>query len=772
MRVLVLSLALASVAVLSAGCARDSSTDRDAAVTRALPASFGGPQSMRSRSTPVDSLAPKTSAARKSDFARLPDRGELFAYDTPRAVRRSGAHTWYPVSLSEAHALASIAGGELVLQKPDGEKLRLHYERHEEHDNGNWTWVGRLADGSEAVLTFGENAAFGSIPDGENGLLRLTMGGGTAWLVSTDRSRRDGIRNAESDPRAPDYRLPPIAAAQRSTAAPVASAGIAAAPAAADDPVDVVLGYTAGLVNAYGGQSQAVTRLQYLMDLTNQAYVRSGVVGRVRLVATVQVDYTDSNANDTALEEVTGIRNGSSIPVPAGLQPLRNARDQYGGDLVSLVRPFRDPVQEGCGIAWLIGGGQVGIDQGDAPYGYSVVSDGSDGGFFCREESLAHELGHNMGQAHNIEESSGTGAHAYSYGYREASGGGFYTIMAYRQENSSQFAIPYFANPNVTYQGRPTGVAGSSDNARSLNQTMPIVNTFRAALAPRPWFGPRNDYNSDTKADILLSKNGVLCLWFMNAAELVSTSCPNNAGAGYRIAATADFNADGVSDILWTNGFNMQIWFGIGDGRLGISNVGGYDGTWTIGGATDMNGDGKADILMTKDGVLCIWQMNGGTLSSVVCPNSAGAGYRIAATSDFNGDGHSDILWTNGFTMQMWFGTAGGPIVIQSVGNYDGTWTPARAVDMNADGKSDILMTKNGTLCIWYMNAATLVTAICPNSAGANARIAMTADYNGDNLPDILWANGQQMQIWFGTGGGPFVIRSVGGYDGTWGVYQ
>src|SRR3546814_2862274 len=77
-----------------------------------------------------------------------------------------------------------------------------------------------------------------------------------------------------------------------------------------------------------------------------------------------------------------------------------------------LVRAFRTPENAGCGIAWLIGGGETGIVQADAPFGYSVVSggtdldEGDDNTYFCREETLAHELGHNMGQAHNDEDSS------------------------------------------------------------------------------------------------------------------------------------------------------------------------------------------------------------------------------------------------------------------------------------------------------------------------------------------------------------------------------
>src|SRR3546814_18035016 len=92
--------------------------------------------------------------------------------------------------------------------------------------------------------------------------------------------------------------------------------------------------------------------------------------------------------------------------------------------------------------------------------------------------TLAHELGHNMGQAHNDEDSDTTGVHAYSYGYRETSSIGFYTVMAYPQADGSQFAIRHFANPNVTYLSRATGVATQRSEERRVGKE--CVSTCRA----------------------------------------------------------------------------------------------------------------------------------------------------------------------------------------------------------------------------------------------------------------------------------------------------
>lgn len=430
-------------------------------------------------------------------FASLPDRGELLAYNQTRDVKHSGAYTAYPVALSEAHALDAMRTGEMVVKAPNGELIRLKYERHIEHPDGNWTWIGRNADGADAVLTFGEKAVFGTIPQGVADTLRLTMRAGQSFLVATDRSKLAGLDGSVRR-SGTDQLIPPRLAASGSRPTTTASSvqaesmGAQAPAAAVPAYVDVLLGYTNGFATQLGGQSQAVTRLVNMTDTTNQAYVNSGVTMRVRLVGTLQVTYPDNTDNGDALEKLTGYKagtgGGSITPDPA-FSALRAKRDEVGADLVSLVRAFRTPENNGCGIAWLIGGGGYAIETADAPFGYSVVSDGTDRDegdgktYFCREETLAHELGHNMGQAHNTEDASSGGTHSYSYGYRQSASDGFYTVMAYPKPSASQFSIRYFANPSVLYNGAATGVANQSDNVRSMNISMPLVAGFRAEVA-------------------------------------------------------------------------------------------------------------------------------------------------------------------------------------------------------------------------------------------------------------------------------------------------
>ena len=232
-------------------------------------------------------------------------------------------------------------------------------------------------------------------------------------------------------------------------------------------------GYSTGLAESLGGDSQARTRLDFLVEVGNQAYINSGVPARLRLVHAMAVDYSDTaTSNNLALDQLTGVDSIRKVLVPPdpAFAALRAARDTYGADLVQLVRKFQTPEQKSCGVAWLNGGGGTTIDPQNEFYGYSVIADGTDRdegdgkNYFCRNETSVHEFGHNMGSAHDRATGGTTGAYPYSNGYKtDAANGNFYTVMAYG--DSGQTAYRIFSNPASTYCGGfACGVAEQSDN--------------------------------------------------------------------------------------------------------------------------------------------------------------------------------------------------------------------------------------------------------------------------------------------------------------------
>lgn len=694
-----------------------------------------------------------------TSFASLPDRGELLAYDHVRRAKQSGAYTAYPVTLSEEHALRAMRSGELVVNAPNGEQIRLKFERHVEHPDGNWTWIGRNANGADAVLTFGEKAVFGSIPQGAADTLRLTMRAGQSYLVTTDRSRlrgADGVLRRSGT----DALIPPKLAASSDPGPTAASLDAEPVTASATAVVDVLLGYSNGFASQLGGVSQANTRLVNMIDITNQAYANSGVSMRVRLVGTLQVNYVDNTDNGDVLEKLTGYKSGSGAITPdPAFNDLRALRESRGADLVSLVRAFRTPENDGCGIAWLIGGDQSAFTTGSAPFGYSVVSDGTDldegdnKTYFCREETLAHEFGHNMGQAHNSEIAENPGVHAYSYGYREASTTGFYTIMAYRLKDSSQFSIRHFANPGVNYAGRLTGIANAADTVRSMNQTMPIVAGFRGTVVPDP--DPvsepvldvaTHDFDGDGVSDVLWRNFGTGANTIWRKAEINNQQTMTGVGnLAWEMVGVGDFNADGKDDVLWRNSSNGANTIWRSGNAATVQAVSGVSSqAWQVVGVGDFDGDGTDDVLWrhAATGANTIWRSaNRATQTAMVTISDTN--WTVVGVGDFNADGKSDILWRHmgSGSGVIWF--SGSYATRQSITRISSlSWQIVGVGDFNQDGVADILWRNNSTggNVIWRSGDYGDQQRV-RSVSNQDWKIEATGDYDADGTSDVLWRN-------------------------------
>lgn len=484
-----------AIAALLAGC---SGQDND------IQSGNGQAGSLSSADPHMAGVGSNGLAALSQDKSRTlgnaPDTGELFTYADKKLVKRHGAYTLHPVRLSEEHAIRGAATGLMTVPAPDGSEIKIRYERHEENPDGNWSWIGRVVGGDqarEAIFTFGEHGVFGSIPQAVGPSLQLTTERGIAYLVQADPTKLFKASRAGGDTRtraSAGYDASSMSEADSLIAAAMQTAKEQALSQSTKafttgNTIDLVAGYSNGLAARLGGASVAVTKLVNLVAEGNTALLNSNVNARIRLVSAVQVTYSDTTPNNTALEQVTGHNGAVPVAVPAALAPLRAARDQYGADLVTFVRDFK-PESDGCGIAWLNGANGTSITTADdAPFAYSVVSDGSyddgDNTYFCENITLVHELAHNMGSTHDLANAGGdSGRYPYSYGYKtSAAQGNFFTIMAYGDDGQTLYRV--FSNPDITTCGtRACGVANAADNARSLRQTMPLVSQFRNTKVP------------------------------------------------------------------------------------------------------------------------------------------------------------------------------------------------------------------------------------------------------------------------------------------------
>ncbi|MCA1944570.1 MAG: zinc-dependent metalloprotease [Desulfovibrio sp.] len=113
-------------------------------------------------------------------------------------------------------------------------------------------------------------------------------------------------------------------------------------------------------------------------------------------------------------------------------------------------------------------------------YAFNVVAPQCATGYY----TFAHECGHNQGAHHDrANTGGGTGLYSYSYGYQQVSANPtFRTIMAYNCSPGCT-RVNYRSNPNVSYNGYPTGVlytaANSADNRMTLNNSRVAAANWR-----------------------------------------------------------------------------------------------------------------------------------------------------------------------------------------------------------------------------------------------------------------------------------------------------
>lgn len=216
--------------------------------------------------------------------------------------------------------------------------------------------------------------------------------------------------------------------------------------------IDLMVVYTAQARAAAGGTAAMESTVDLFVAAANTAYANSQINARVRLVYAGEVAYTESGSANTDLNRLTSLNDGY-------LDQVHTLRDQHGADVVSLlVNDF-----DYCGIGWLHHG---------ASRAFSVTD------FGCGSLAFIHEIGHNMGCAHDRENAGAPGTYSYSYGYRFTGNSGreWRTVMAYAPGQR----IQHFSNPLVRYDGVFTGTA-TANNALTVSNTAPVMASYRAA---------------------------------------------------------------------------------------------------------------------------------------------------------------------------------------------------------------------------------------------------------------------------------------------------
>ncbi|MCH7849919.1 MAG: hypothetical protein IIB53_16345 [Planctomycetes bacterium] len=239
--------------------------------------------------------------------------------------------------------------------------------------------------------------------------------------------------------------------------------GGAAADGACDDGsvIDLLVVYTQEARDEAGGVLAIEAEIDLMVQDNNLAYMNGLVETQMNLVFVWPV-YLDES--EITLARLTNPDDGYMDDV----HTLRNA---YGADQVALIRS---------------GGGGV-------ANGLWNLNPESEARAFCINGLasapimvLAHEVGHNMGCCHAIGDGGGCPPGGgllfpFSNGYRffGDSGTQWRTVMAYSPGN----LVAHISNPDVLFDGQPTGVPegepDAADNAQTINLSAFTVSNWR-----------------------------------------------------------------------------------------------------------------------------------------------------------------------------------------------------------------------------------------------------------------------------------------------------
>ena len=366
-------------------------------------------------------------------------------------------NTGFLVKLNKQVLHAMKPGMEFTVILANNQELTVKIDEIENRPNGKvWKCSVPQVYGTGTALFFIKN----SVIAGRvflNGIQYTITAKGIDDLYQIDNSK-DMKEPVEPN----DFIIPPVAPVSESS--PGAPMDYAAPSGDGSTTIDLLILYTHGMALKYKGEALD-TYLNMLVELANDAYKKSKINLKLNLVGKHEVNYPDDTRLDTALTALR-LHQGVFSNVPA----LRN---QVGADLVALVRVFHHHNDKACGLAYLL----QHKNSSSQSLAFSVVQTGhASDNYYCNDYTLAHELGHNMGCAHDKGNAGSHGIYSYSYGYGIS--GSFGTIMSYLRPR-----IGYFSNPDITYKGHPIGIPNQADNARTINNTKAFIAGYRKHVA-------------------------------------------------------------------------------------------------------------------------------------------------------------------------------------------------------------------------------------------------------------------------------------------------
>ena len=418
----------------------------------------------------------------------------------------------------------------------DDVNLLVSVDRADERDLFSYTWYGRVVGGAEVggtyVLSVEEDAVMGAVwLDDARAFEIKSDAAGVLWATEIHQAAFEPCATGEEHCVHAHHQPRPMDQAPRGGGC-------------SDDGslIDVMVVYTPSARTAAGGTNSIRALANSAVASANTAYQNSNIATRLRLVYLDEIDYAEGDSFSQDLSRLRSTTDGIMDQVHA-------IRDQVNADMVALINNNSGA----CGVAYLM----TNLSNNFRSSAFSVTRHS------CAVGNLtfAHELGHNMGSAHD-RDNAGSALFSYSYGHRWTGTNGtlYRSVMAYSPGSRRS----QFSNPDVLFAGTPTGIpegqTNSADNARSINQAAFTVANWRQssdASTPTITLGPQGG-TFDVGVNLVLNSAAVgtdplVYQWQRDGQNLDNGGRISGADSPTLVIADAAFADSGVYRVVVSN---------------------------------------------------------------------------------------------------------------------------------------------------------------------------------------------------------------------------
>ncbi len=216
--------------------------------------------------------------------------------------------------------------------------------------------------------------------------------------------------------------------------------------------------------------------VRIMVAVSAESFAAAGGADQVRVEAQALVDQASVMARDSGYPDTTFVLTGTPLVslTPTG-DPWADLRSLSRDPMIAAERK----VEQADIVAFM-----TESDNGVAASPRSLAGFGCDNGYFVfpRKYALvsyvfAHELGHNLGMQHNVEDAGQTQI-PYSFGFHNDELERNCVMSVFRNWRR----VPLWSTTAAMWQGKPMGKTGEADAARLLKEGAKLVSQYRYQL--------------------------------------------------------------------------------------------------------------------------------------------------------------------------------------------------------------------------------------------------------------------------------------------------